>query len=85
MSVKIPPPATGTAAVRPGSVPATMDDMIAHVDRMSQMVGSTPDLDTLRGMMTKQMDLVQSMQKAMYEMIATAAFENAKKNRNDAK
>ena len=67
------------------NVHAAMDDMIAHTDRMQQMVGTTPDLDTLRGMMTKQMDLVQNMQKAMYEMIATSAFEKAKKAKNDDK
>ena len=66
-----------------GTRSAAIDDMIGHADRMQQMVGTTPDLETLRGMMTKQMDLVQNMQKAMYEMIATAAFENAKKARND--
>ena len=66
------------------NVHATIDDMIGHADRMQQMVGTTPDLETLRGMMTKQMELVQNMQKAMYEMIATSAFEKAKKSQNSA-
>ena len=61
---------------------AAVDDMIAHIERMMQLVGTAPDLQTLRAMMTKQMELITNMQKAMYELIAASAFEDAMKQQN---